>query len=219
MMPSADSALSEASAQRHAAADMLWVLETRRSIPPSQLDLPGPSPEHMRRILAIASRVPDHGGLVPWRFITVQGEARAALGAKFAHAYLKSDVVPPPEQAERVAARIRDTISAPPLTVFVVSRVDPAARIPEWEQILSAGAACMNLIVAASALGFAANWLTGWMAYSASARRILGLAEHERIAGFIPIGTSRNAASERPRPPLDAIVTPWPGDMDTSGHD
>jgi nitroreductase len=217
-MSSADTATSELIAQRHVAADMLWVLETRRSVPPQQLDLPAPSPEQLRRILTIASRVPDHGSLVPWRFITVQGEARGRLGAAFADAYLRSDGAQPQEQAERTAARIRDAFSTPPVTVFVVSRADAAARFPEWEQTLSAGAACMNLIVAASALGFAANWLTGWVAYSASARKILGLTEQERIAGFIPIGTSRNAAPERPRPALDDIVTAWPADTGSSEH-
>ncbi len=211
---SAEIAVSEAAAQRHAAADMFWVLETRRSLPPSQLDLPGPSPEQLRRILSVASRVPDHGSLVPWRFITVQGEACGKLSAKLADGYLKSDGAPPREQAERVAARIRDTFNAPPVTVFVVSRADPAARVPEWEQVLSAGAACMNLIVAASALGFATNWLTGWVAYSASARKILGLTEHERVAGFIPIGTSHNSAPERPRPSLDEMVTAWAAHSD-----
>lgn len=211
---SVDIAVPEAAAQRHAATDMLWVLGTRRSVPPSQLGLPGPSPEQLRHILSIASRVPDHGSLAPWRFITVHGEARGKLGSALADAYIRADGAPPREQAERTAARIRDTFSAPPVTVFVVSRADPAARVPEWEQVLSAGAVCMNLIVAASALGFVGNWLTGWVAYNARARQILGLAEHERVAGFIPIGTSRNSTPERPRPSLDEIVTAWPANSD-----
>ena len=213
-MSSADPVTSEAVAARHAASDMLWVLETRRSVPPSLLDAPGPTPEQLRRILTIAARVPDHGGLVPWRFITVQCEARQQLAQTLADAYVRANGIPPPEQAERVAARIRNTFSAPLVTVFVVSRIDPAARIPEWEQILSAGAACMNLLTAASALGFAATWLSGWVAYSAEARRLLGLTEHERIAGFIPIGTARSAAPDRPRPSLEAIVTAWPAGSD-----
>ncbi len=199
----------DALAAKHATSDMLWVLETRRAVPPLALQPPGPSPEQLRRVLAIAARVPDHGNLVPWRFITVQGDARRGLAGLLAKAYITSNAAPAAEQTQKMAQRIEEVFSAPPLIVFVVSRTDPQSRIPEWERILSAGAACMNLLTAATAMGFGANWLTGWAAYSPEARTVIGLAEQERIAGFIPIGTSHSMPDDRQRPALDVITMPW----------
>jgi nitroreductase len=139
----------------------------------------------------------------------VQGDARRSLAAALAKAYAACNAAQPAEQVRKMAARIEQVYSTPPLIVFVVSSTDPQSRIPEWEQILSAGAACMNLLTAAAALGFSANWLTGWAAYNPEGRGLIGLGEHERIAGFIPIGTSRETPVDRFRPDLDTVVTAW----------
>lgn len=147
---------------------------------------------------------------MPWRFITVQGEARRRLAEALARLYLAGSPAPDSQQARKTAARIEAVYAAPPVIVLVVSRTNPSAHIPEWEQLLSAGAACMSLLTAASAMGFAANWLTGWAAYSPEARALLGLAEAERLAGVIPIGTCAQRAPERPRPALEAVVASWP---------
>jgi nitroreductase len=194
---------------------MLWLLETRRSVAPLALQPPGPTSEQLRRLLTIAARVPDHGVLVPWRFITVEGDARRHLAAAIAQLYLDSSPAPATEQARKNAARIEAAYASPPVIVLVVSRVRAATQIPEWEQTLSAGAVCMNLLTAATAMGFAANWLTGWAAYSAEARALIGLAEDERLAGFIPISTSRKPPADRPRPALDSVVSNWsaPGNV------
>jgi nitroreductase len=143
----------------------------------------------------------------------VQGDARGALAALLSQTYIATNAAQAADQTQKMAARIEEVFSVPPLIVFVVSRTDPQSRIPELEQILeqilSAGAACMNLLTAATALGFGANWLTGWAAYSAQARAVIGLEEHERIAGFIPIGTRHGVPIDRQRPTLDAIMMPW----------
>jgi nitroreductase len=188
---------------------MLWLLETRRSVAPLALQPPGPTSEQLRRLLTIAARVPDHGALVPWRFITVQGDARRHLAAALAQLYLDNSPAPATEQARKNAARIEAAYASPPVIVLVISRVRAATQIPEWEQILSAGAVCMNLLTAATAMGYAANWLTGWAAYSAEARALIGLAEDERLAGFIPIGTGTQPPSDRLRPALESIVVNW----------
>lgn len=190
--------------------DLADMLERRRSVGAMRLSDPGPAPHDLRRMLAIAARVPDHGALVPWRFVLVEGAARAALAARLGEACL---AVPgqDPQAAQRIAQKLALLFGHPPLVVLVVSRPDPAASIPAWEQMLSAGAACMNLITAATALGFGANWLTGWAASHPAARPVLGLADGETLAGIIPIGTASEPSPERPRPDLSRIVTAWAG--------
>ena len=182
------------------------LLLRRRSVPAFLLREPGPTQGQIETMLTAASRVPDHGKLVPWRFILIEGEARGRLADRLAEAALAepgADAQKTEEDKRRFEA---------PLTVIVVSRAGPHVKIPEWEQVLSAGAVCMNLILAAHALGFAANWLTGRAAYDRNgAARVLGLADSERVAGFIHIGTPDQAAADRPRPPLGEIVTRWQG--------
>ena len=149
--------------------------------------------------------MPDHGKLVPWRFVVLEGSARERAG-RIALA-IRLDDKPDLEEAAR-AEELRRFARAP-LVVGVVSRAAPHVKIPEWEQVLSAGAVCMNLIVGARALGFSAAWLTEWPAYHARFRAAIGLAEHEKIAGFIYIGKAV-AVEDRPRPPLTEIVTTFP---------
>lgn len=183
--------------------DTIALLRTRRSAPPAVMSGPGPTPEEIEILLVLAARVPDHGKLVPWRFILFEGEARARVGEIFAEIYAKRN---PAEDAARLATE-RQRFCLAPLVVGVISRAAPHQKIPEWEQILSAGAVCMNLLVAANALGFASIWLTEWYAYDRDVLARLGLSDEERIAGFIHIGRASDPREDRVRPKLADIVT------------
>ncbi len=177
------------------------LLATRRSGKARDMAAPGPDPAQLAAILAAAARVPDHGKLAPWRFVTVGSEARSGLAAGLVAAYLAEK--PDAGRLEREAAEAF-ALQAPCL-VIVMARPDPASHIPLWEQQLSAGAACMMLCTAAHAAGFVANWLTGWAAYSPAVQALIG-EPGERVAGFIFIGTPTKPLEERPRPDLAAIV-------------
>lgn len=183
--------------------DALELLAVRRSVKPSELLLPAPTPEQLEQLLTLAARVPDHGKLSPWRFIVFEGEARRAAGEAIAKAFAADH---PEADADRLAIE-RDRLARAPLVIAVVSRAQPHPKIPEWEQVLSAGAAAMNLVVAAHAMGFAANWITEWYAYDRRVLERLGLAAEERIVGFVHIGTPAKPPEDRPRPPLSDIVT------------
>jgi len=183
--------------------DALELLKTRRSIKPIELAGPAPSAAEIETLLTIASRVPDHGKLVPWRFIIFEGQAREAAGDAIAAAFCAKY---PQAKPEHVAAE-RSRLVRAPLVIAVVSRAAPHVKIPEWEQVLSAGAAAMSLVLAAHALGYAASWITEWYAYDRGVLAALGLAEHERIAGFVHIGRASASPEDRPRPPLDTIAT------------
>ena len=183
----------------------LALLETRRSLPLRALVEPGPDPAELDRMLAIAARVPDHGRLVPWRFIVLEGEARAAAGDLLDALYAAQNPGLAPEKAHMW----RDYLLRAPVTVIVVSRTDPAAKIPQFNQVLSAGAAAMNLVVAATAMGFSALWLLKWPGRDPDAAALLGVAATEQVAGFLHIGRPATQAEDRPRPPLDQIVTRW----------
>ncbi|WP_230532448.1 nitroreductase family protein [Microvirga roseola] len=178
-------------------------LLSRRSVPPRWLGEPGPSAEEVETLLTIASRVPDHGKLVPWRFILIEGEGRNRLGEVLASAYRADN----PQAGEEALATERERFAKAPLVVAVVSWVAPHAKIPDWEQELSAGAVCMNLLSAATALGYGASWLTGWAAFDRRVLDALGLKTGERIAGYIHIGTAKEIPSDRERPSLSDIVT------------
>ncbi|MBB4039984.1 nitroreductase [Microvirga flocculans] len=183
--------------------DSLSRLLQRRSVPPRWLGEPGPSEQEIETLLKVASRVPDHGKLAPWRFILIQGEARQRLGEVLAKAFQADN---PDAGSEKVAAE-RERFSSAPLVVAVVSRVVPHVKIPDWEQVLSAGAACMNLLNGATALGYGASWLTGWAAFDRRVLDALGLEPGERIAGFVHIGSAKETPTDRDRPRLDDIVT------------
>jgi nitroreductase len=189
---------------------LLDLLARRRSVPPLQLGEPGPSQEEVQKLLTVATRVPDHGMLEPWRIILVQGASREKLGARLAATFLKLNGEQDPASSELAIRKIKTVLSAP-LVIIVVSRADPAARIPEWEQILSAGALCMNLITAATALGYGATWLTGWAAYNPAALQVIGVQAFEKVAGVIPIGTAIESQQERARPSLQKLLTQWTG--------
>src|SRR5436305_5799617 len=183
--------------------DALQLLQTRRSIKPIELAGPGPSAAEIETLLTVASRVPDHGKLTPWRFIIFEGEARLAAGDAIVRAFRAKY----PDAKEEQAEGERQRLARAPLVIAVVSRAGPHVKIPEWEQVLSAGAAAMNLVLAAHALGYGASWITEWYAYDRGVLDALGLCANERIAGFVHIGRSRARPDDRPRPPVAEIAT------------
>ena len=188
-------------------SDTISLLKTRRSVKPMDLVAPGPSADEIDTILAIASRVPDHGKLAPWRFIVFEGAARERAGDVIADVF---EAANPQATAEQRAFE-RNRLARAPLVIAVVSRAAPHVKIPEWEQHLSAGAVCMELVIAANALGYATSWITEWYAYDRNVLERLGLAAHERIAGFIHIGRPRITPEDRDRPQLADLVTRWSG--------
>jgi nitroreductase len=185
---------------------VLALLSTRRSVKPDRLIAPGPTAAELETMLTIAARVPDHKKLVPWRFIVLAGEARSRLGEVIAHACVEAETEPP-SQVRLDTERGR--LMRAPLVIAVVSRVVAHRSAPEWEQILSAGAACFNLCLAANAMGYGTSWITEWIAYNARVRTALGLTEAERIVGFVYVGTPAERPDERERPNLSDIVTRW----------
>lgn len=191
--------------------DLLETLRTRRSSALTGLGEPGPTAEQLTLLLTLASRVPDHGKLAPWRFIVIEGEARIRVGAVVAEAWKRNNAAMDMAALSQGVAQWAGRFGAP-VTVAVVSSPKASPKIPEWEQVLSAGAVCMNMLLAAKGLGFGAVWLTEWYAYDAGVLSELGIREGERIAGFVHIGTQREAREDRERPRLESIVTRyWPG--------
>ncbi|WP_312417309.1 nitroreductase [Shinella sp.] len=182
-------------------------LSTRRSIPAFQMGEPGPSKEEVEAMLTLASRVPDHGKLAPWRFIVYRGAERERISEALATIAMGDK----PDLSEEMVKVEKTRLTRAPVVVAVVSRAAPHFKIPEWEQVMSAGAVCLNLVMAANAHGYASNWLTEWYAFDARAYPILGINEGEKVAGFIHIGTATVPPTERPRPELSDIVT-WVGD-------
>jgi nitroreductase len=183
--------------------DALDLLKTRRSVKPIELGGPGPSADEVDTLLTIAVRVPDHGKLAPWRFIVFEGEARLKAGETIAAIFREQRADATPDQIEFERKRL----ARAPLVVAVVSRAGPHAKIPEWEQQLSAGAAAMSLVIAAHAMGYAASWITEWYAYDRRVLDALGLAANERVAGFVHIGRPSKPPDERDRPKLADLVT------------
>jgi nitroreductase len=166
---------------------------------------PGPDADQLRQIITIATRTPDHGKLAPWRFLTINADQRADFAAMLHAAYHVSK--PDPGRLE-LEAIDKFAYQAPTLIVAIFSP-KMESHIPLWEQQLSVGAATMNLMHGAHALGFGACWLTGWATYDPQVAAGLGLTADEAIAGFIFIGTPGAAMEERPRPALEAVVSAW----------
>ncbi len=186
-------------------AALLDYLRNRRSVWVNDLSEPGPDRATLEAMLTIAARVPDHKKQAPWRFIVIEGEARTRFGEKIAEILAAKE---PDASAERLKTE-RNRFTRAPVVVAVVSKpVSHPAAPPEWEQILSAGAACFNLLHAAAAHGFGAQWITEWHAYDERARAAFGLTEGERIAGFIHIGTPpAEKPADRDRPNIGDITT------------
>ena len=180
-------------------------LDARRSVPSKQLGEPAPDQATLLRLLQSAVRVPDHGKRTPWRFLSIQGAARHALGERLALRGRERD----PGAGDAAFEKDRLRFSHAPLVVTVIAQLGPDEKIPEQERLLSAGCVCFALLQAVQAAGFGAQWLTGWPAYDAEVARWLGLGEHEHVAGFIHIGTPKLEAPERERPDAATLLTTW----------
>ena len=183
----------------------LAFLKTRKSGSAKALGSPGPSPAQLSEILEIAVRVPDHGKLMPWRFVLFEGAARSDIGKTFAVRWKALH----PEHGEEMLAFHRELFLRAPVVLAVVSTAAPHAKIPEWEQLLSSAAVCYNIVLAATAMGFDAQWQTDWVAYDAETIVAMGLKGSERVSGFVYIGTTTAPLEERPRPDPQALLTRW----------
>lgn len=183
--------------------DTLSLLKLRRSVPPQFLTGPGPDDDQLREILTVAARVPDHGKLVPWRFIIFSGAAKEKAAGIVAGVFKERN---PQADDDKVDFERKRLLPAP-VVIAVVSRARRHEKIPEWEQELSAGAVCMNMLVAAEALGFHGSWLTNWFAFDRKVLDAFGLEPDERIAGFVHLGRAEGRPADRERPDLAAIVS------------
>lgn len=186
-----------------AVPDAIELLKTRRSVKPREMTEPGPSAAELETILTIGARVPDHGKLAPWRFIIFEGDARQRAGEVIAKVFARKNPGAPAADIEIERKRLTDA----PLVIGIVSFTKPHPKVPAFEQELSAGACAMNIVTAATALGYGACWLTGWFAFDRDVLDGLGLKPDEKLAGFVHIGTPTKPSEDRPRPLLSEIVT------------
>jgi nitroreductase len=210
--PSETATSSEANYILPSGEYVLRALETRRSVGSGFLAEPGPNEEELRRMLTIATRVPDHGKLEPWRLLVFQGDARLQAGERLAAIYRQEHHFMGAERLEKLTGAMSRVFSYAPLVVLVISSPALLAKIPVREQEASAAAVCMNMLHAAHAYGFGADWVTGWAADSEGAAAFYGLDRHERVIGIIHIGTFSERPNDRPRPDLDRIVRFWAPD-------
>ena len=180
-------------------------LLTRRSVGIAFLQEPGPNSAELEQILTIGTRVPDHGKITPWRLVIIAGDDRVKAGAALADIAARN--TPGLDEASLDIERQR--FLPAPLTIGVISSPQPHPKVPEFEQLLSAGNVAFNLVHAAFALGFAASWVTRWYAFDATAAATLGAREGERFVGFVHIGTPTAVIEDRPRPALADIVSYW----------
>lgn len=185
--------------------DALNLLLTRRTVPSAFLSRPGPDDQQVETLLTAAMRVPDHGKLAPWRFVALDEAAVALVVPQFRAIHLEET---PDAEVEKLDKQL-DAFAKAPLCLVVVGMSHPHPKIPMWEQQLSIGASTMNLMIAAHALGFSAQWLTGWMCESHAAKALLGVSDEESIAGFVHIGTPTVPPTERPRPSLADHLVRW----------
>jgi nitroreductase len=184
----------------------LEFLRNRRSVPAAQLAPPGPTPEQLREIIATAIRVPDHGKLTPWRLIAFTGDAGARYGEALAALHVQVD----PGVPGKKLAKDRERFAHSPVVLAVIARIDERhPKIPAQEQLLSAGCLGFNLLLAAQAAGFAAQWLTGWSCCDPAAAKLLGLAAGERAIAYIHVGSRESEPPERNRPDVDEVVSAW----------
>ena len=185
--------------------DALERLRTRRSVKAIDLQEPGPNERDLETILETATRVPDHGKLGPWRLVTFQGQDRTDFGdilaARWQALY--------PQANDAQISHERNRFLRAPVVIAVISQRQAEHKIPEWEQILSAGAVCQNLLVAASLSGYAAQWLTEWYTYDAHIQSLFQIGDHEDIAGFIYLGSAGEKPDERARPDLASRISSW----------
>lgn len=189
------------------ASPIIEFMLTRSSAPIQELREPAPTGDEIETMIRIASRVPDHGRLEPWRFILYRGQSRVEIGEKLA-ALAEKREGPLPEGRK---AQEKSRFARAPLVIGVISSPKENLKIPQWEMFLSGGAAAMNLVIAANALGYGANWITNWYSDTEEGRAILGLAPHERVVGFVHIGTFDGVAPERPRPDIARLYADYAG--------
>lgn len=187
---------------------LIKYLKTRRSIPLTMMSGPGPGDGELKDMLTIAARSPDHGRLEPWRFIVYREAAGLEIGEKLA---VRAQEINGPMADDQVK-RERNRLRRAPVAIGVVSVAREHETIPAWEQFLSAGAVAMNLVHAANAFGYSANWVTGWYSNDEKGRAILGLAPHERMAGIVHIGSCDREVAERPRPDIDSLISDYAGE-------
>jgi nitroreductase len=184
--------------------DPLRFLTERCSVPSRQLQAPGPDADELERLLTACIRVPDHGKLAPWRLVTLEDDAKLQFGRQLLDIAVRKDPDLPPARRDKESQRY----AFAPLVVVVIARVQEG-RIPEQEQILSAGCVAHNLLLGAQALGYGAQWLTGWAAYDDDVAALLGMEADERVIGFIHIGTPKLDVPSRERPCVDDITRSW----------
>ena len=188
--------------------NLLDFLLQRRSSRPAMLTEPGPKAGELDKILTAAARVPDHKKLVPWRFVVFEGDARAQFGERLAQICQREEAEPAsPVRLDTERGRLLRA----PTVVAVINCINRERGVPEVEQILSAGAACQNLCIAANALGYGTSWITEWYSFSPGVREVLELGADETVAGFIYIGTATTKQDDRDRPTLADIVSRWTG--------
>lgn len=192
-------------------SDLIDFFKTRSSTPIVGLIEPAPSAEELTEILTIASRVPDHGKLNPWRFIIYRGDTRIQIGEMLAERAAQRAAENNEEFSDSHREKELKRFSRAPLVIGVVCSPRDTHRIPEWEQFLSSGACTMQLCNAANALGYGSNWITNWYSDDEEGKRLLGVAPHEKVAGFVHIGTPKAAAPDRPRPELQSVVSEYTG--------
>lgn len=183
---------------------MLEALQTRRSTPMKSLGQEGPNKTEIEQILAAASRVPDHNKLAPWWFVVFEGDARKKFGDVLKMAYKMENEDAAPAKLDLESERLMRA----PVVIAVISRMKEG-KAAQWEQILSAGAACYNLCLAANSLGYGTNWVTEWLAYNPTVKEALGMDERDNIAGFIYIGKQTEKPEDRERPALSDISNAW----------
>lgn len=183
----------------------LSLLQQRHSVPSRQLGQPAPDAATLHTLLEAAIRVPDHGKLVPFRLLRMEGEAKLLFGAKLAEISIRN--LPEMSESKREKERLRYTFA--PLVLVVIACIDTTSKVPAIEQKLAAGCVAHNILLGTSALGFGAQWLTGWAAYDAEAAALLGLKSHEAVIGFIHVGTPQIEIPDRDRPALADVFDTW----------
>ena len=194
-------------APHHASSDTLALLKRRRSTVANNMSEPGPSADQLSELLAMATRVPDHGKLAPWRFIVFQGDTRASFGNILRKVFAVSN----PDAPEDLLDFEEKRFTRAPIVLAVISSVTEKHKIPLWEQQLSAGAVCQTLLIAANAMGFAAQWISEWYAYDQMIKDTLGLKSGEHVAGWIYLGTATENPRERVRPDPADLISHWKG--------
>ncbi len=185
--------------------ELVNYFSTRRSVPGEFLLEPGPSKIELDKIIAIGLRVPDHGKLNPWRLIIIEGENRVLAGEKLAQITLSNN----PDFDEFSLKVERERFLPAPVTIGVLSSPKEHKKIPEFEQLISAGAVALNLVHGANALGYGAHWVTRWFTYDQEAAKMLGAQEGEKFVAFIHIGTAAKRLEDKPKPDVEKLVTCW----------